>query len=400
VTAYIFAAVIVVVLAVLLFTGTLTFRGKSEGDISTALRDLLIERAEGRIGAEEFDSRQAALHAAVLSEPQKSSFSAAALLRWAVPLLLVAAAGFFYYSLSNLNPTESTVATLPTIPPLAGENVPAANAGGDLNAMGKRLAEKMAQDPKNGEGWLLLARTYGELKQSREAAQAYAKAAALLPPDAKLLADWADAHVVANDRKWDKAGRDIIKRALSIDGKQLKALALAGSEAFDRGDYKGAIEFWKRLKAAAGADSMDARLAEANIEEASARLGGKPSSAVSKPSAASGGSLSGEVTLAPVLNSRFEKTAVVFVVAKSVDGVGAPLAVLRRQVGDLPLSFVLDDSLAMIPERALSKFPEALVSARISPTGSAIPQRGDVVSDSIRVKVGDKGIKLELLFPR
>ena len=409
-TALIFLVAIVGLIVVLFMTGNLHFRGADEAsNTSVLLRELLIAKAEGRIDAEEFESRQAALHAKVLGESQgtsqKTSWGIPVYVRWGVPLFVIFASGFIYSYLGNPPGAESGSPSIPSVTfPASDKAAGAANTGGDLNAMGKRLAEKMAQDPKNGEGWLLLARTYGELKQAREAAQAYAKAAALLPPDATMLADWADTHVMANERKWDKEGREIIKRALSADGKHPKALALAGSEAFERGDYKGAIEFWKRMKTVAAPDSMDARLADSNIEEASAMLGGKRTVPVTAlPAAlpaATAGSLSGEVTLAPSLKTRFEASAVVFVIAKTVDGTGAPLAVLRRQVGDLPLSFVLDDSAAMLPERALSKFPEALISARVSPSGSATPQRGDIVSESIRVKAGAKDIKLELLFPR
>ena len=400
-TAFIFVAPIVAVLAVLFMTGTLPFRAKREAvDVSSALRELLIERAEGRIDAAEFDSRQAALHAAVLNEPVTAPRRSPALLRWGVPLAMILATGLAYVYLAGTTSPDSTLPDLAALPPVMGDKAAGPNAGGDLNAMGKRLAEKMAQDPKNGDGWLLLARTYGELKQSKEAAQAYAKAAALLPLDATTLADWADAHVVANERKWDKEGAEIVKRALSADPKHPKALALAGSEAFERGDYKGAIAFWKRMKAVAAPDSMDLRLADANIEEANAMLGGKRPATAEAPVAASSAGVSGEVTLVPALQAGLEKTAVVFVVAKSVDATGAPLAVLRRQVADLPLSFVLDDSSAMLPERALSKFPEALVSARVSLSGNASPQKGDIVSESVRVKVGAKGIKLELRAPR
>ena len=101
------------------------------------------------------------------------------------------------------------------------------------------------------------------------------KASALFPLDASMLADWADAHVVSHERKWDSEARKIVQRALSADPKHLKSLALGGSEAFDRADYKAAISFWKRMKAVAPADSMDTKLAEANIHEAEAMLSGK-----------------------------------------------------------------------------------------------------------------------------
>lgn len=164
------------------------------------------------------------------------------------------------------------------------------NVGGDLMVMVKRLADKMAKNPEDSEGWLLLARTYSEINQPKEAAKAYAKAAALLPPDATLLADWANMHVVANGGKWDAEARKIVQRALATDAKHLKTLSLAGTEAFDRADYKTAIDFWKRLQAASEVDSMDAKLAESNIQEAKALRSGKkptpPANSANPPNAA------------------------------------------------------------------------------------------------------------------
>ena len=145
-------------------------------------------------------------------------------------------------------------------------------SGGDLAAMTQRLEKKMAGDPKNGDGWQLLARAYLEMRQHGKAVEAFAKAAALLPPDATMLADWADAYVVAHDRKWDETSRNIVKRALAADKKHIKALSLAGSEAFDRGNYQAAINYWKRMKEVAPADSMSAKLADSNITEANALL--------------------------------------------------------------------------------------------------------------------------------
>ena len=97
-----------------------------------------------------------------------------------------------------------------------------------------------------------MAKTYSELRRFAEADSAYEKASPLVSLDVNALTDWADAHVMAKERKWDAEGRKIVTRALAADPKHVKALALAGSEAFDRADYKQAIDFWKRMKAAAG----------------------------------------------------------------------------------------------------------------------------------------------------
>lgn len=278
------------------FSGILPLRTKSPGvDISVELRDLLLSRAEGAISQEQFERAQAALHASLLNAVRISAPSRSHHLRWAVPVFFLVLAGTLYLFPSKSKPPENTATSftssriiVPQLPSNALSQPPSmpqastapagmgqSNSGGDLNTAVKRLEMKMLKTPNNGDGWLLLARTYAELRQHKEAANAYSKAAALLPPDATLLADWVDARVVTNERKWDAESRGILKRALAVGPKHIKVLALAGSEAFDRTDYKQAIDFWKKIIEASPGDSMDVKLAEKNIQEANAMLATK-----------------------------------------------------------------------------------------------------------------------------
>ena len=278
-----------------------------------------------------------------------------------------------------------------------------------MNTMVGRLAEKMDKDASNGGGWLLLARAYREVGRHREAALAYAKAAALLPPDAGLLADWADSQVLANDRQWDDEARGIVRRALAADPKHLKSLALAGADAFERANYAEAIAFWKRMQAAAPADSMDWKLAESSIREATARMsGGKGVGSRSGPTAATpsiaargsaspAGAITGVVALDADLKWVVAPTDTVFVIAKPVDGRGAPLAVRRFRAGELPARFSLDDGAAMTPEHTVARAGEALVLARLSKSGDAIAQTGDLQTAALRVKAGTGDVRLQIL---
>lgn len=267
------------VVAGLMFSGVLSFPGRG-ARLSSQLRELLLERAAGKIDENEFGRRQAALHAALL---EQKPIRGNRILWLAIPAAVLFAAIGFYWSqekpaainVKPAGPMGTRFGSAEAPKAASGQAMGQANSGGDLGTMAKRLAEKLAKDPANGEGWLLLARTYNELHQPKEAAAAYAKAAALASLDASMLADWADAHVMSNGRKWDAEARKIVQRALEADPKHLKSLALAGSEAFERADYKAAIGYWKRMKAVAAADSMDAKLADANIHEAEAMLSGK-----------------------------------------------------------------------------------------------------------------------------
>ena len=368
-------------------------------DVAAALRELLLVRAEGRIDQAEFDRQQAVLHAAVLDPAQaqrgfslvlgkKLGFIAGA-------LVLALAVVAIWVSSPSIDSTKTASLIEPgAMPPVT--QTPKASSGGDLNTVVKKLAEKMANDPNNGEGWLLLAKTYSELRRYAEADVAYAKASALVPLDAQALADWADAHVMTKDRKWDDEGRKIVKRAVAADPKHVKALALAGSEAFDRADYKVAIDFWRRIKAVAPADSMDSKLADANIAEANAVLSGKKSAPVAVEPAVAIEAVAGVVTLSPKLKGKVSAEDTLFVTAKTLDGAGAPLAVWRYKGSDFPIEFRLDDSSAIMPGRIISGFPEVLVTAKVSKSGSAEPGKGDLLATPVKAKLGNTTLVVEL----
>lgn len=384
---------------------------RSGFDIAPALRQLLIEKSEGRITDEEFQQREQALHDMLLSQAKPKRFEPTAMRR-AVPLAVLGLALAIYAFVggrpqedAKLSPAMAIVASGigdklsaqgPGRLPVPSEATGEAQKGGDLNDLVKGLANKMEKDPKNGDGWLLLARTYGELHQYANAAKAYEKADALLPADSQTLADWTDAYVMANDRKWDERARNLVKRALKADPKHPKALSLAGSEAFERQQYKQAIEYWTRLKNVEPGDSMMAKLADANINEAQAQLSGKKPADTAPPALGAAAQLEGAITLDSKLKGKFAPTDTVFLIVKAADGSNPPLAAKRFQVADLPLQFKLDESDAMMPGRSIANFPEVLVSARISKSGQTSAQAGDITSNLVRTKAGSQDIKLEL----
>lgn len=368
-------------------------------DVAGGLRELLLARAEGRIDQAEFDRQQAVLHAALLDPAQmRTGFSPVlgkklGLIGGAVVLVITLIA-VWVSSPATDSPKSASVIDLGAMPPVT--QTPQASSGGDLNTVVKKLADKMANDPNNGEGWLLLAKTYSELRRHAEADAAYAKASALVTLDANALADWADAHVMSKNRKWDDEARKIVKRAIAADPKHVKALALAGSEAFDRADFKAAIDFWKRMKAVASTDSMDSKLADANIAEANAMLSGKkPAAATAEPAVAIG-AVAGVVTLSPKLKGKVSAGDTLFVTAKAPDGTGAPLAVWRYKGSDFPIEFRLDDSSAIMPGRTISQFSEVLVTAKVSKSGSAEPSKGDILATPVKAKLGNTTLVVEL----
>lgn len=263
-----------------------------------------------------------------------------------------------------------------------------------LEGMVAKLAAHVAKNPDDAQGWTLLARSYYVMRRYPEAVRAYERAAALVPGDADLLADYADALAVTQGRSLQGKPLELVRRALGIDPDHWKALALAGTAAFERKDYGGAIGYWERLKRVVPGDSEIGRSADASIAEAR-ELAGAKSAAASPPKTVVAGvnaQVAGKVSLAPALAAKAAPTDTVFIFARAASGPPMPLAVLRKQVRDLPVDFALDDSMAMAPNLKLSGFAEVIVGARVSRSGNATPQSGDLQGVSRPVKVGAAGV--------
>ena len=183
----------------------------------------------------------------------------------------------------------------------------------------------------------------------------------------------------------------LVEHALAIDPRIEKALAIAGTIAFEAGRFAEAIDAWRRLLALAPPDGDYARAIGAGIAEAEAALA-KSKSAPSVGATA----VSGTVQLSPALSARAAPDDTLFVFARAAQGPRMPLAILRKQVRDLPLTFTLDDSMAMSPANKLSGAPAIIVGARISKSGNAMPQSGDLEGVSAVIAPGAKGLQITI----
>ncbi|MEO5766321.1 MAG: c-type cytochrome biogenesis protein CcmI, partial [Casimicrobiaceae bacterium] len=119
---------------------------------------------------------------------------------------------------------------------------------GQMRAMVDSLAQKMKADPADPKGWVLLARSYAALGRFAEALDAYAQAAQRMPPDAQILADWADVAAMAQGRRLAGTPEALIARALAADPKNLKALALSATSKLERGDVAASLAQWRELR--------------------------------------------------------------------------------------------------------------------------------------------------------
>ncbi len=356
--------------------------------------DLDADLARGTISAEQHAESKSELEKRLLTEVRATPESGRIERRphrWsaaAVAVIIPVAAGALYWHIGTPD------ALSPSAVAAQGSDQPSPE---QIDAMIAQIKQRLEKEPNNIEGWAILARTHYALGNFQEAANAYAKLSTLLPKDADVLADYADALAMSQGRSFAGKPLELVQLALQIDPTQWKALAMSGSEAFDRKDYRAAADYWQRLQDSAPADSPLRQRVQGSIDEARSLAGMPPVAQVQKGAeggVAAGRSVSGTVTLSRSLASKVRPDDSLFVFARPADGSRMPVAVVRARVSDLPLQFTLDDSRAMAPTAKISALEEVIVNARISRSGNAIPASGDLEGATEKVKVGTQGMAL------
>ncbi len=331
-----------------------------------------------------------------------------------VTIVVLAIAAIGYWRTGMPDYAEQASAAEREAAQQAGASGPSAHDAQQVAAMVEKLKERLKAQPDDAEGWGMLGRTQMILGQPQEAQVAYRKAIALRPDDPRLLADLAELIGITHGHSLTGEPTQLLDRALAIDPRSPKALALSGAAAFDRKDFALAVKHWEALLAASPGDASFVAQVREGIAEAR-RLGGLPEGAGAPPAvaaaeapkagattqqapaaAAAGASVSGTVTIAAAIKGKAAPDDTVFVYARAAEGPRMPLAMLRKQVKDLPITFSLDDTMAMQPQMRLSAFPKVVVMARVSRSGQATPQPGDLTGQSEPVAIGASGLRVEI----
>lgn len=253
--------------------------------------------------------------------------------------------------------------------------------------MTKKLAAKLAQDPSDATGWLMLARAYKVLDKVPEAAAALEKAVQLKPDDPEMLTDYAEVLSVMQGGSFQGKPEQAIARALKAAPDHPKGLTMAGAVAFEKKNYSAAITHWQRLHKLVKTDVELQKALLAGIAEAS-RL----RAVASTPAQA----VTGRVQLHPSLADKVDPVDTVFVFARAADGPAMPVAALRKSVRELPFTFRLDDTFALNPAARLGNLSGIVVGARISKSGDAMPHPGDLQGYSGTVKLGAGNIVITI----
>jgi cytochrome c-type biogenesis protein CcmH len=384
--------------------------GKTPGEAApiTALREQLRQLAAlhqaGALSEAQYAEASVALerrivdavvNAPVAAVPGKPAMSKAMLFGLVGFVCAVAIAGYVLLGTPQALNTEVAPVAAAASKPVVGHAVDSAQ----IEAMIDKLAARLKERPDDADGWAMLGRSYAVLGRHELAVPAFKQAVAMRPGDAVLIADYADALIVTNGRSIEGESSRLIAQALKIDPNNLKALSLAGTAAFERKDYAGALRHWEKMAQVAPNSEFVLQI-QSGIDEARKLMGGQPMAAAAQvapqPTPAAGTSVSGVVTLRAALVGKAAPDDTLFVFARPSEGSRMPLAILRKQVKDLPLTFTLDDSMAMSPATRLSLAKNVVVGARISKGGDATPKPGDLQGVSAPVSPGAGGLKIEI----
>jgi cytochrome c-type biogenesis protein CcmH len=342
-------------------------RARNDDDAARVVRKqrdaLAAARAAGVLSQDEYDAKLAALPAPALAPTRPARMAALALV-----ITLPLSAWLMYRQVGEpraLDPKAlvSVQAEMATAP--------------DLATAVKGLEERLAGQPDDAEGLLLLARGYQQLQRFAESRDTLAKVRALLPDDLEVQVEYAEALALATDRRrFEGESEALLADALRKDPNQQRALWLSGIAAVQRDDKPAALIHWQRLLPLLPPDSS---VYNAVAEQIRGIGGDVPIAASTAPDAvaATSPALRVSVRIADALKDRVAPTDTVYVFARAADGPKLPLAIQRFAASELPRDVLLDDGMGMMPTLKLSQVPRIVLGARISKSGNATPQSGD-----------------------
>ncbi len=320
-----------------------------------------------------------------------------------VTVVVIAMTVLLYLQLGKLE-LVAPVAENDTIAPKIAPEMSQDEIVDQVAMMVSQLSARLEKDPSDVQGWAMLGRSYYALSRYGDAVAAFAKAVSIVDNDAQLLTDYADAMAMSSgEQTLEGRPMQLIMRALNLDPQNQKALWLAGTAAYERADFESALIYWKRIYSMLDPNSQTGQTMAGNIAETEQLMQAQranangDSAAVTSPAATPAtqpAKVSGVVTLSQSLAAEVLPTDTIYIFARAMQGPRMPLAILKTEAGKMPIEFTLDDSMAMDASMNLSSTTEVMVMARISRSGNATPQSGDLQGGVQNVKIGASGIEI------
>ncbi len=280
------------------------------------------------------------------------------------------------------------------------EHASTGQPAGSMQDMIARLEERLATNPNDLQGWIMLGRSWVFAEQFQKAVAAYARANELSRArDPDVLVAYAESLALADRQHMGGIVRGLLHQALSLAPQHAKGLWYAGQVEWEEGNYAAAADFWDRLLPLAPDDELRQVLTR-QIAEARSRSGAEPPATAKVPDTAAADGVAVQITVAPEISNRYAATTPVFIIARDSD-TGPPLAVVRKQASELPLSINLTDQNVMVPGRKISDKDSLKLVARIALSGSPAATTGDLYGEAVwaRGQNGQTAIHIDSTVP-
>jgi len=385
--------------------------------IKQQLKELEADMEAGELEEEQYTSSRHDLEKALLADLSIGSdnkTSEARSGRWAlfaIPVLIVAIAlpTYFQTGSPDIIPRLNDPASMPQRTAQNSARQSAArqqpSASGSMEELVNNFAKQMENDPENIEGWKKLGRSYASMGRIPEALKTYERAMKLDHKDVDLLMGYATTLAMSRNNLFQGRPAEIINQAYQLEPRNPNILWLKGNVHYQAGEFQQAVTHWEEVMANLKPGSEEAMTVAEYLKDARSRLpGGAPVPAAPQASAAPASTTESSassataaeairvtVTLDPALQNKVQGDETLFIFARAVNGPRVPLAVVRKTAKELPVTLVMDDSMAMSGQFMLSKFPQVKVEARITKSGTPSASSGDLEGIVSPVKPGQAG---------
>ena len=251
------------------------------------------------------------------------------------------------------------------------------------------LEEKLKQNPNDFDGWVMLGQSYFVMRNFDEAKQAYMRASALVSnADPNVLVQIAEASAYSNGEQFGAYEKDLLDKALQIDPDNERALWYAGYADYTNLDYKEAVAHWEELVRQVPTDRPDVKASLTQFLNDARQKAGLPEESeatVSGESVVTDRLIQVSVDINPKVSENTHPGDTLFVYARAVNGPKMPLSLAKITVAELPTKVTLSNDTVMIANMNLDTFEQVEVLARISKTGQATTQQGDIISKAALV---------------
>lgn len=249
----------------------------------------------------------------------------------------------------------------------------------NIERMVNSLAQRLQKNPDDFDGWMMLGRSFLYMKRYQAASEAFAQAYRLQPENVAVVLQYADALAAAHDGTLSGKPTQLIKQSLRLQPDNQTALWMSGLASVEAGQLRQALGTWQKLAALTDKKSPSYAKLSALIQALQQKLAENNASKSASPASTAGVTIQVQVDLSNTFKNRVNPDDTVFIYARALHGPKMPLAIVRKQVKDLPVAVDLNDSMAMMPTMKLSTFKQLEVVARVSKSGNAMARPGDLI---------------------